>query len=82
MYHTVHRISEADRHKTAVDVNAEMYGNPGFSLSVRTVRNRLELNVWTKWEGCAQEAVHFRKEQESSFGVRSRTHVLDARAMA
>jgi len=38
----MHRLSEADRKKTAVDIHAEMKkASKGFKLSVRTIRKRL-----------------------------------------
>ena len=37
----IHRISEADRHKTAVDIHTEMSNHPDFNISVRTVQRRL-----------------------------------------
>jgi hypothetical protein len=37
----LHRISEADRHKTAVDVHAEMSKAAALNVSVRTVQRRL-----------------------------------------
>lgn len=37
----LHRLSEANRFKTAVDIQSEMKAVPGFNLSVRTVRRRL-----------------------------------------
>lgn len=37
----IHRISEADRHKTAVDVHAEISNSTDVNISVRTVRRRL-----------------------------------------